>query len=55
MKRLIAFLLIPVAFIFLILKKMWEVTEPLAIWIGDGMIEILEMNYDFWKKIFKWR
>lgn len=54
LKRVIALWLTPVFIIIVLFKKIFEVIEPLACSIGDGMIELFNLMYEFWKGIFKW-
>ena len=55
MKRLIAFILMPVAGILLFFKKWLELVTPLAEDIGNGVTNIISDNYNFWEKVFKWK
>lgn len=55
LKRVIALWLTPVIIIIVLIKKTFEVIEPLARSIGDGMIELFNLMYEFWKGVFKWK
>lgn len=51
MKQLIAFILMPVRLFLHIIELIQEAIEP----IGNGIRIIIENNYEFWSKIFKWK
>lgn len=54
LKRVIALWLTPVFIIIVFLKKMFELIEPFAISIGDGIIRLFNLMYEFWEGVFKW-
>ena len=54
LKRVIALWLTPVFIIIVLLKKIFELIESLAISIGNGATELFNMMYEFWKGVFKW-
>lgn len=55
MKHVIAVLLFPLTIIILIVKTVFEWSYTLGKPVIDGIIEISNKNYDFWKKFFKWK
>lgn len=55
LKRVIALWLTPVFIIIVLFKKTFEVIEPLAHSIGEGMTELFNLMYEFWKGVFKWK
>ena len=54
MKQVIAFILLPVSFVLVLLELVWEFFEPVVSNVSDGIKAILEINYNFWAKKFKW-
>lgn len=54
MKQLIAFILMPVAAILLIFKKWLELVMPFVEDVATGVTNIVEVNYNFWAKVFRW-
>lgn len=56
MKKTIAFILLPLSILITLLQAMYEsVIEPLSTSIGNGINELLTTNYEFWKKVFRWK
>lgn len=54
MKQIIAVILMPVTAILVLLKNEFETAFVLGEPIASGIINIIENNYKFWAKIFKW-
>lgn len=55
MKKIIATLLIPITALILLFEKVIEAALAISQPIVDGLILIVEKNYNFWKQIFKWK
>lgn len=55
MKKIIATLLIPITALILLFEKVIEAALAIGQPITDGVTLIVEKNYNFWKKIFKWK
>lgn len=55
MKKIIATLLIPITALILLFEKVIEAAVGIGQPIAEGIIFIVESNYNFWKQIFKWK
>lgn len=55
MKQVIAFILMPLRFILISFQKMFELVVAFSELIGEPINEIIEANYKYWAKIFKWK
>lgn len=52
MKKILLVPLLPITLLLICLKKVFELMIPLAEDIGNGIENILNDNYHFWKKIW---
>lgn len=53
MKQIIAMLLMPLAIIISFFQIILESSVFLS--IGEGISKLVEENYKFWEKIFRWK
>lgn len=52
MRKILLVPLLPITVLLICLKKVLELMIPLAECIGNGIENILNDNYHFWKKIW---
>jgi hypothetical protein len=55
MKRIIAILLMPITPLIILFKKVIEIAYAIGQPVTEGVTFIVESNYNFWKRIFKWK
>ncbi len=54
MRIIITVILIPVYLTWKILYMMFNIIDPLAHSVGNGLTSIFITMYEFWEKVFKW-